>query len=168
MTGVRFTFYFSYEFWKEHVSTKRKIDITKLHQKRDLRAWLKACFLHSITTMPLHESLTVDRLSCDFWGGDQNAYCTLLFHREPLSLFNLREIRQIMDEQLKKIVEHVTEFQLDEIHNETNFIPGTFYYFLKIDNIESVTWTFKDDLIRKSVERDFENQAFSDEDRGDY
>jgi hypothetical protein len=161
-------FHFNFEFWKEHVSTKRHVAISKLHDKRELRSWLKACFLHAISTVPLHESLSIERMSCDFWGGHRNGYCTIHFHREPLANLNLREIRQIMIDQVKKFFEHVNEFQLDEIHNEANFIIGAFHYFLKISNLYSATWTFQDNLIRKNVERDFEDQHFSDEDRGDY
>lgn len=166
---IEFTFHFSYEFWKEHVSTKRRVDISKLHDKRDLKSWLKSCFQHAIARVPLHESLIINnRLCSDFWGINKNGYCTIHFHREPLSHLSLREIRQIIIENFKKVFENVSEFQLDEIYNEANFVPGSFYYFVKLCNPTTATWNFQDVLIRKSMERDFEDQALSDEDRGDY
>jgi hypothetical protein len=166
---IDFTFHFSYEFWKEHISTKRRVDILKINDKRDLRAWLKSCFKHAIASVPLHESLTINnRMSCDFWSINKNGYCTIHFRREPLSHLSLREIRQIIIENFKKIFEHVNEFKLDEIHNEANFVPGSFNYYVKLSNPTTATWIFRDILIRNSVERDFEDQHFSDEDRGDY
>lgn len=160
-------FHFDYKFWKEHKTSKRRVVISTLRNKRNLVRWLETCFLQSAATLHLHESLQAVDTNCQFWTERSGCFC-IEFQREPVDHMSLREIRQLLfEEPVKRFLEHFNEIQLDEIQNQGNFVPGMFDFFINIKNVTDVHWSFRDTLIRNSVERDFEDPDLSDDDRGD-